>query len=77
MGVPLAIRELPGRFQTRILTDGTQASLKVYYKERNSIKQYVKHGCLLRTETTICNPNDFDVNKGLGNLPSKDAASMS
>jgi hypothetical protein len=63
------IKRTPGRFQTRILTDGTQASLKVFYKERNAIKQYVKHGCLLRTETTIANPNDFEVNKGLGNLP--------
>jgi hypothetical protein len=63
------IKTTPGRFQTRILVDGTQASLKVFYKERNGIKQYVKHGCILRTETTICNPNDFKVNKGLGNLP--------
>jgi hypothetical protein len=63
------IKTTPGRFQTRILVDGTEASLKVFYKERNSIKQYVKHGCVLRTETTICNPKDFQVNKGLGNLP--------
>src|SRR5436305_1077158 len=61
-------RNTPGRFRTRVLTEGVIPSLHVDY-QRNKIKQYHKEGRALRTETTINNPLDFRINKGLNNLP--------
>src|SRR5882724_11969152 len=58
----------PGRFRTRILTDGVIPSLHVDYKNTR-IKQYHKEGRALRTETTINNTRDFGVGKLLKNLP--------
>jgi len=55
-------------YRTRIITDGVQPSLHVEYKSSH-VKQYFKEQHALRTETTINNPNDFDVNKGVDNLP--------
>ena len=54
-------------YRTRVITDGVQPSLHVEYK-RSHVKQYFKEQQALRTETTINNPNDFYVNKGLDNL---------
>ncbi len=45
----------PGRFRTRIITDGVTPSLHVSYKN-NRIKQYHKLDRALRTETTINDP---------------------
>jgi len=45
-------RRTPGRFATRILTDGVQPSIRFDYK-RTSVKQYFKAGRALRTETTF------------------------
>jgi hypothetical protein len=61
-------KRTPGRFRTRVLTDGVVPSLHVDYKS-TKIKQYHKEGRALRTETTINNPYDFKINKGLNNLP--------
>jgi hypothetical protein len=61
-------KNTPGRFRTRVLTDGVIPSLHVDYKS-TKIKQYHKEGRALRTETTINNPGDFKINKGLNNLP--------
>lgn len=61
-------KRTPGRFRTRVLTDGVIPSLHVDYKS-TKIKQYHKEGQALRTETTINNPRDFYINKGLKNLP--------
>jgi hypothetical protein len=61
-------KRTPGRFRTRVLTEGVIPSLHVDYKS-SRIKQYHKEGRALRTETTINNPRDFNVNKGLMNLP--------
>jgi hypothetical protein len=61
-------RNTPGRFRTRVLTDGVIPSLHVDYKN-TKIKQYHKEGRALRTETTINNTRDFQINKGLNNLP--------
>jgi len=58
----------PGRFRTRVITQGVTPSLHVDYKH-STIKQYHKEGRALRTETTINNTNDFGIRKGLGNLP--------
>ncbi|MGH7428258.1 MAG: hypothetical protein ACREJ4_07860 [Candidatus Methylomirabilaceae bacterium] len=57
----------PGRFRTRVITDGVTPSLHVDYKH-STIKQYHKLGRALRTETTINNTRDFDIGKRLHNL---------
>jgi len=60
-------RRTPGRFRTRVLTEGVTPSLHIDYK-RSRIKQYHKAGRALRTETTINDPRDFALGKRLGNL---------
>jgi hypothetical protein len=61
-------RATPGRFRTRVITDGVTPSLHVDYKN-SKIKQYHKLGKALRTETTINDARDFGVAKGLSHLP--------
>lgn len=58
----------PGRFRTRVITEGVSPSVYIDYKH-TSIKQYHKHGRALRTETTINNTRDFGIGKRLTNLP--------
>ena len=58
----------PGRFRTRVITEGVIPSLHVDYKNTR-IKQYHKEGRALRTETTINNTRDFGIGKLLKNLP--------
>ncbi len=58
----------PGRFRTRVITEGVYPSLHVDYKATR-IKQYHKEGRALRTETTINNTVDFEIGKRLHNLP--------
>lgn len=58
----------PGRFRTRVLTEGVTPSLHVDYKH-SKIKQYHKEGRALRTETTINDSRDFEIGKRLCNLP--------
>lgn len=62
------IRTTPGRFRTRIVTEGVTPSINVYYKNTR-VKQYHKEGRALRTETTINNTWDFRVGKNIANLP--------
>jgi hypothetical protein len=61
-------RVTPGRFATRVITDGVTPSLHVNYKH-TAIKQYHKEGRALRTETTINDTTDFGIGKRLTNLP--------
>lgn len=61
-------RRTPGRFRTRVLTEGVVPSLHVDYKH-TKVKQYHKLGKALRTETTINDARDFGVGKRLHNLP--------
>ena len=61
-------RRTPGRFRTRVLTDGVTPSLHVDYKH-TKIKQYHKENRALRTETTINDSRDFEIGKRLCNLP--------
>lgn len=61
-------KRTPGKFRTRVLTEGVTPSLHVDYK-RTGIKQYHKEGRALRTETTINNTRDFGIGKRLENLP--------
>ena len=61
-------KRTPGRFRTRIITEGVIPSLHIDYKS-SRIKQYFKEGRALRTETTINNTRDFAIGKRLANLP--------
>jgi hypothetical protein len=61
-------RKTPGRFRTRVVTNGVLPSLHADYKNAK-IKQYHKQGRALRTETTINDPHDFGVTKRLTSLP--------
>jgi hypothetical protein len=59
----------PGRFRTRVITDGVVPSLHIDYKH-SKIKQYHKLGRAVRTETTINDaPADFGIPKRLTSLP--------
>ena len=58
----------PGRFRTRVITEGVTPSLHVDYKN-SKIKQYHKLGKAIRTETTINDTRDFGIGKRLTNLP--------
>jgi hypothetical protein len=60
-------RRTPGKFRTRVITEGVVPSLHVDYK-RSRIKQYHKEGRALRTETTINNTYDFGIGRRLHNL---------
>jgi hypothetical protein len=61
-------RRTPGRFRTRVLTEGVVPTLHIDYKN-SRIKQYYKEGRALRTETTINNTRDFQIGKRIKNLP--------
>jgi hypothetical protein len=61
-------KRTPGRFRTRVITEGVIPSLHVDYKHAR-IKQYHKEGRALRTETTINDTRDFAIGKRLQNLP--------
>jgi len=54
----------PGRFRTRVITEGVTPSLHVDYKNAK-VKQYHKQGRALRTETTINDTRDFGLSKRL------------
>jgi hypothetical protein len=60
-------RATPGRFRTRVITQGVVPSLHVEYK-RCHIKQYFKEGRALRTETTVNDSYDFGIGRGLSNF---------
>lgn len=61
-------KNTPGRFRTRVITEGVIPTLYVDYKSTR-IKQYYKEGRALRTETTINDATDFAIGKRLKNLP--------
>jgi hypothetical protein len=61
-------RATPGRFRTRVFTEGVTPSLHVEYKAAR-VKQYHKEGRAIRTETTINDSRDFGIGKRLCNLP--------
>jgi hypothetical protein len=60
-------RATPGRFTTRVITDGVNPSLHIAYK-RCHIKQYFKEERALRTETTFNDTYDFGIGRRLSNL---------
>jgi hypothetical protein len=61
-------KRTPGRFRTRVITQGVEPALHIDYKH-SRIKQYHKEGRALRTETTINETRDFAIGKRLHNLP--------
>lgn len=61
-------RRTPGRFRTRVITEGVDPSLHVYYRNTH-LKQYHKESRALRTETTIHDTRDFEIGRRLHNLP--------
>jgi hypothetical protein len=61
-------RQTPGRFRTRVLTEGVTPSLHIDC-QRSRLKQYPKEGRALRPETTINGARDFGIGKRLSNLP--------
>jgi hypothetical protein len=61
-------RRTPGRFQTRVVTEGVIPSIHIDFKSAR-IKEYYKEGRALRVETTINNSRDFGIGKRLHNLP--------
>jgi hypothetical protein len=61
-------KRTPGRFRTRVLTEGVIPSLHIDYK-KSRIKQYFKEGRALRTETTVNDTRDFAIGRRLENLP--------
>ncbi|MEM7204795.1 MAG: hypothetical protein AAF628_31350, partial [Planctomycetota bacterium] len=60
-------RRTPGRFRTRVVTDGVIPSLLVDYKH-SKIKQYFKEARALRTETVVNDTYDFAIGRKLQNL---------
>lgn len=61
-------RRTPGRFQTRVVTEGVIPSIHFELKSAR-IKEYFKQGRALRIETTINDSRAFDIGKRLHNLP--------
>jgi hypothetical protein len=61
-------RKTPGRFRTRVITEGAIPSLHFDYKS-SRIKEYFKEGRALRVETTINDTRAFRIGKRLKNLP--------
>ncbi|MGZ6670327.1 MAG: hypothetical protein ACXVH3_37385 [Solirubrobacteraceae bacterium] len=54
----------PGRFQTRVVHRGVEPQIQAHYKH-SKVKQYLKEGRALRTETTVNDPYDFGVKRTL------------
>jgi hypothetical protein len=52
----------PGTFRTRVITRGVDPTLCGYYKS-SRVKPYFKEGRALRTETVVCNSQDFAIGR--------------
>ena len=59
--------QTPGRFETRVLSEHTLPEILFRYK-RCSIKQYLKQGRALRTETTVNDTYDLGIRRALEHL---------
>ncbi len=57
----------PGTFRTQVITTGTCPYLYLFYK-KTQVKQYLKEGRALRTETAFNQPRDLGIGKELTNL---------
>jgi hypothetical protein len=54
----------PGRFHTKIITNGVEPAIQVHYRA-SKVKQYFKEGRALRTETTVNDTRDFGIGRML------------
>jgi hypothetical protein len=59
--------QTPGTFRTQVITSGTCPYLYLFYK-KTQVKQYLKEGKAIRTETTLNQPRDLGIGKELTNL---------
>ena len=59
--------QTPGTFRTQVITSGTCPYVYLFYK-KTQVKQYLKEGRAIRTETTVNQPRDFKIGKELTNL---------
>jgi hypothetical protein len=57
----------PGTFRTQVITSGTCPFIYLFYK-KTQVKQYLKEGRAIRTETTLNQPRDLGIGKELTNL---------
>ena len=57
------------RFETRVVNAYTSPTITFRYKH-STVKQYLKEGLALRTETTVNDAYDFDLGRRLDNLAS-------
>jgi hypothetical protein len=60
-------RNTPGRFRTRVVTEGVDPTLSITYKS-SRVKQYLKQGRAIRIETVINQPNDIGVQRRVTHL---------
>ncbi len=60
-------RATPGDFRTEVVTPFTLPTIRFQYK-RTTIKQYLKEGRALRTETTFNDSYDFAIGRAIENL---------
>lgn len=60
-------RRTKGRFETRVVNVYTSPTITFRYKH-STVKQYLKEGLALRTETTVNDAYDFDVGRRLDHL---------
>ncbi|MBI4345420.1 MAG: hypothetical protein HY553_01095 [Elusimicrobia bacterium] len=60
-------KQTPGRFETRVMDDHTIPEILFRYK-RCSVKQYLKQGRALRTETTVNDTYDLGIGRALEHL---------
>lgn len=56
------ISTTPGPFRTRVIHRGVDPQVSCYYKS-SRLKQYLKLGCALRTETVIGDTRDFGIGR--------------
>ena len=61
-------KRTPGRFRTRVITEGVHPSLPFDHKHCR-VKQYFKLERALRTETTFNDTCDFGVGRNIRHLP--------
>ena len=61
-------RRTPGTFRTKVIHLDTAPAIRIQYK-RCAVKQYLKEGRALRTETTFDGPAEVDIGTSLRNLP--------
>jgi hypothetical protein len=65
--VPKGKSKTPGTFRTQVITSGTCPYIYLFYK-KTQVKQYLKEGRAIRTETTLNQPRDLGIGKELTNL---------